>query len=188
MSQEAKIVYPDGLSTVWDPVGKVLYLGTPSGGGGGGGATGPTGPTGPAIPAVPGQAIAVGWPTSGQVRTTVGNPDNRLIKLVTQIPANVVPKPNNMGFCRFTEVPGADYEATQVKVYVNGVMKFDTGQSADTAPSVNWCLGNPSRYISIGAQFNVQPGDLLEVTMQCYNWAPGQNASRLYDFATPIRY
>lgn len=150
--------------------------------------TGPTGPTGPTIPTVPGTPIIVPWPASGQVRVTISNPDNRLIKLVTQIPQNLIVKPNNLGFNRFTEFPGASFEATQVKVYVNGLQKFDTGQNGDTSPGVNWCLGNPLHYLQVGGQYNVQPGDLLEVTMQCYNWAPGENASRLYDFATPLRY
>lgn len=186
--QELKVFYPDGSTTIWDPVAKALYLGvtpgtTPPG------PTGPTGPTGPAIPAVPGTPVIVPWPASGQVRPTVNNPDNRVYKMVTQIPTNVVPKPNNLGFCRFTEITsGSDYQATQVKVYVNGVMKFDTGQNGNTSPDVNWSMGRPTNYQQIGAQFNVQPGDLLEVTFQCYNWSPGQNASRLYDFATPLRY
>lgn len=185
--QELKVFYPDGSTTIWDPVAKALYLGvtpgtTPPG------PTGPTGPTGPAIPTVPGILVNVAWPPSGQVRTTIGNPDGNVYKLRTQIPTNIVPKPNNLGFCRFTEVPGADYEATHVKVYVNGLLKFDTGQSGDTSPGVDWCMGRPTNYKQIGGKFNVQPGDLLEVTFQCYNWAAGQNASRLYDFATPLRY
>lgn len=145
----------------------------------------------PTIPPVPvnGPVIQVPWPISGQVRKQTGNQGNKQIKFVIQIPANLqVPKPNQMGFCRFTEWSGASFQARVVLIYVNGLLKFDTGHNGDTAPSVNFCINNPLGWRNVGANFNIQPGELLEVVVQAYNAAPDENADTLFDFASPTRY
>lgn len=151
----------------------------------------PIPPPVPTIPPVPvnGPVIVVPWPVTGQVRKQTGNQENKQIKFQIQIPANLsVPKPNNLGFCRFTEWPGASYEARQVMIYVNGVLKFDTGRNGDTAPSVNYCINNPFSWRNVGGQFNIMPGELLEVVVQAYNWSFPENADTLFDFASPTRY
>lgn len=145
----------------------------------------------PTIPPVPvnGQVFNVAWPISGQVRKQSGNQQNKQFKYVIQIPSTLqVPKPNQMGFCRTTEWPGAQYEAKQMLIYVNGVLKFDTGQNGDTAPSINFCINNPLGWRNVGANFNIQVGELLEVVIQCYNWQFPENADTLFDFASPTRY
>lgn len=150
----------------------------------------PPPPPEPTIPPVivNGEVKQVAWPPSGQVRPIVYHPDNKSVKLVTRVPLGLVYKPRNLGFCRFSEVPGASFQARQVAIFVNGVLRWDTGQNGDSAPSVNWTLGNPGGYQSVGGQFNLQMGDLLEVVTRAYNWAPGDDSSFLYDFATPLRY
>lgn len=151
----------------------------------------PVPPTVPTIPPVPvnGPVFVIPWPVSGQVRKQTGNQGNKQIKFQIQIPANLaVPKPNQLGFCRFTEWPGASYQARQVLIYVNGLLRFDNGQTGDTAPSINFCINNPLNWRNVGGNFNILTGELLEVVVQAYNASPGENADTLFDFASPTRY
>lgn len=151
----------------------------------------PVPPSIPTIPPVPvnGPVFVVDWPISGQARKQTGNHGNRQIKFQIRIPTTLpVPKPNQLGFCRFTETPGASYQARQVLIYVDGVLKFDTGQNGDTSPGVNYCINNPLNWRNVGGQFNILTGQLLEVVVQAYNWAAPENADTLFDFASPTRY
>lgn len=145
----------------------------------------------PTIPPVPvnGPVFVLPWPASGQVRPATGDYGNKQIKFQIRVPSTLqVPKPNQLGFCRFTEYPGASYQARQVLIYVNGVLRWDTTQNGDTSPGVDYCINNPLNFRNVGGKFNIMVGELLEVVVCAYNWSAPDNANALFDFASPTRY
>ncbi|HEX6826437.1 MAG TPA: hypothetical protein VF077_08990 [Nitrospiraceae bacterium] len=144
---------------------------------------------------VPGYLINVNWPVppAGQVRPTVPpnvanttNPIRMSSKLPTAPPTGT--KPTHTGFARIAEVPGGGAMPRRMQAWVNGVLKFDTGEDGNSAPGLNFTCGNPNGYQAIGAQYNVQPGDWHDIVVYSYTWQAGQNASFLYDLGVPERY
>ena len=76
--------------------------------------------------------------------------------------------------------------------FQSGTYLYDAIGFGDTAPGANFTVNNPTGYFAVGANFNVQSGDVFYVNIRNANngtpSCPVASCDILFDFATPNRY
>ena len=144
--------------------------------------------------------INVAWPTSGQVRPSTNGFGNQKLAFRITVPMTFSPalNINHLGFARVAEKPGAAVTSRDMTISKNscdfqsGTYLYDAIGSGDTAPGGNFTVNNPTGYFAVGANFNVQAGDVFYVNIRNANngvpSCPSASCDILFDFATPNRY
>lgn len=153
-------------------------------------------PPAPAYPPVagPGQinVIISPPPPSGQIRP-VFDANTSVAMIYIAIPKafpylGLPLNPNHTGQIAFAEAPGNNVLARNLIVYSRAGVELcrDVG-NGNTAPTVLWCINNPSGYNAAGAQFNVPSSDEWFM-IKFWNTAWSAPSNTLCDAAYPYRY
>lgn len=130
------------------------------------------------------------WPAQGQSRTFSSGLANGYAEMDLVVPSNLAAGTDNthMGYFRFAEVPGGAVLARDITITVNGRVVVANAADGDTAPSFNFTFGNPDGWQAQDADFNLQPGDVVKITLRnCANDTQ-QPGDFLLDLASPTRY
>lgn len=105
---------------------------------------------------------------------------------------------NHLGFVQVIEVPGTAVTSRDLTVsrnscdFQSGTYLYNANGFGDSAPGANYTANNPNGYLTVGGNFNVQPGDTFYVNVRNANngapSCPNTTCDILFDFATPNRY
>ncbi|MEO8133359.1 MAG: hypothetical protein ABI831_05240 [Betaproteobacteria bacterium] len=95
---------------------------------------------------------------------------------------------SHLGFLNFAEVAGGAVLARNITIEVNGQIVADSTNAGNTAPTFNFTVGNPDGYRALAANFNLNPGDVVTISVRNGTNLTAQNGDFLLDFATPGRY
>lgn len=130
------------------------------------------------------------WPPSGQQRMHSMNMGEGTAQIRLVVPQTAAQGANasHLGFFNFAEVPGGAVLARDITISINGQVVADSTGSGNSAPTFNFTVGNPDGFKALAATFNLNPGDLVTISVRNGANMTAQNGDFLLDFATPNRY
>lgn len=124
--------------------------------------------------------LPLNYPSATQIQQRVSLSGDRVAVVSFTVPLSVTVNPHAMGSMVTAEVPGHLRVARAIEVRVNGVVRvpYPPAGMNNTGPSLYFTVGNPG-YQNIGAQFNLMPGDQVQV--RCKN-PNGESSDMLFAF------